>query len=143
MESVMVTLRIKKILTLTMFKEGEIFAQGKDTQFSSVAQSCPTLCHPMNRSTPGLPVHHKPLESTQTHAHRVGDAIQPLGQIKKRQEILNPTSKYLKKLTQFFSYKISFESYLVVLINTRKKIKLRAGWVYLKLFLLYCSFIYK
>ena len=46
-------------------------------QFSSVAQSCPTLCDPMNHSTLGLPVHHKPLESTQTHVHWVGDAIQP------------------------------------------------------------------
>ena len=46
-------------------------------QFSSVAQSCPTLCHPMNHSTPGLPVHHKLLQFTQTHAHRVSDAIQP------------------------------------------------------------------
>ena len=47
------------------------------SQFSSVAQSCPTLCDPMNCSTPGLPVHHQLLEFTQTHAHRVGDAIQP------------------------------------------------------------------
>ena len=46
-------------------------------QFSSVIQSCPTLCDPMNRSTPGLPVHHKLPEFTQTHAHRVSDAIQP------------------------------------------------------------------
>ena len=46
-------------------------------QFSSVAQSCPTLCHPMNCSTPGLPVHHQLTEATQTHVHRVGDAIQP------------------------------------------------------------------
>ena len=46
-------------------------------KFSSVAQSCPTLCNPMNHSTPGLPVHHKLPEFTQTHAHRVGDAIQP------------------------------------------------------------------
>ena len=46
-------------------------------QFSSVAQSCPTLCDPMNRSIPGLPVHHQLLEFTQTHVHRVGDAIQP------------------------------------------------------------------
>ena len=46
-------------------------------QFSSVAQSCPTLCNPMNLSTPGLPVHHELLEFTQTHVHRVGDAIQP------------------------------------------------------------------
>ena len=45
-------------------------------QFSSVSQSCPTLCDPMNRSTPGLLVHHKRLEFTQTHVHRVGDAIQ-------------------------------------------------------------------
>ena len=46
-------------------------------QFSSVAQSCPTLCDPMNRSTPGPPVHHQLPEFTQTHVHRVGDAIQP------------------------------------------------------------------
>ena len=46
-------------------------------QFSSVAQSCPTPCNPMNCSTPGLPVHHQLLESTQTHVHRVSDAIQP------------------------------------------------------------------
>ena len=44
---------------------------------SSVAQSCPTLCNPMNRSTPGLPVHHQLPKFTQTHVHWVGDAIQP------------------------------------------------------------------
>ena len=46
-------------------------------QFNSVTQSCPTLCDPMNRSTPGLPVHHQLPEITQTHVHRVSDAIQP------------------------------------------------------------------
>ena len=46
-------------------------------QFSSVAQSCLTLCDPINRSTPGLPVHHQLPEFTQTHVHRVSDAIQP------------------------------------------------------------------
>ena len=46
-------------------------------QFSSVAQLCPTLCDPMNHSTPSLPVHHQLLEFTQTHVHRVSDAIQP------------------------------------------------------------------
>ena len=46
-------------------------------QFSSVAQSCPALCDSMNRSTPGLPVHHQLLEFTQIHVHRVSDAIQP------------------------------------------------------------------
>ena len=46
-------------------------------QIRSVAQSCPTLCNPMNRSTPGLPDHHQLPEFTQTHVHRVSDAIQP------------------------------------------------------------------
>ena len=46
-------------------------------QFSSVSQSCLTLCEPMNRSKPGLLVHHQLPEFTQTHVHRVGDAIQP------------------------------------------------------------------
>ena len=46
-------------------------------QFSSVTQSCPILCDPMNRSMPGLPVHHQLPEFSQTHVHRVGDAIQP------------------------------------------------------------------
>ena len=46
-------------------------------QFSSVAQSCPALCDPVDCSMPGFPVHHQLLELAQTHAHRVGDAIQP------------------------------------------------------------------
>ena len=46
-------------------------------QFSSVAQLCPTLCDPMNRSMPGLPVHHQLPEFTENHVHWVGDAIQP------------------------------------------------------------------
>ena len=60
---------------------GDIFGchhwWGGSVQFSSVAQSCPTLCDPMNRSTPGLPVHPQLPEFTQTHVHRVSDAIQP------------------------------------------------------------------
>ena len=47
------------------------------SQFSSVAQSCLTLCNPMYRSTPGLPVHHQLLEFTETHVHQVSDAMQP------------------------------------------------------------------
>ena len=47
------------------------------SSISSIAQSCPTLCDPMNRSTPGLPVHHQLLEFTQTHVHRAFDAFQP------------------------------------------------------------------
>ena len=49
----------------------------KNLQFSSVTQLFPTLCNPMDCSTPGLPVHHQLLESTQTHVHCVSDAIQP------------------------------------------------------------------
>ena len=51
--------------------------QVTSVQFSSVAQWCPTFCDPMNNSTPGLPVHHQLPEFTQTHVHRVSDAIQP------------------------------------------------------------------
>ena len=51
--------------------------QATSVQFSSVAQSCLTLCNPMDWSTPGLPVHHQLPEFTQTHVHWVGDAIQP------------------------------------------------------------------
>jgi len=54
-----------------------IYTMEYSVQFSSVTQSCPTLCNPMNHSTPGLPVHHQLLEFTQTHVHQVSDAIQP------------------------------------------------------------------
>ena len=46
-------------------------------KYSSVTESCPTLCNPMDYSTPGFSVHHQPSEPAQTHVHRVGDAIQP------------------------------------------------------------------
>ena len=62
---------MKKIITF-----GPI-ANGPSFQFSSVAQSCPTLCDPMNHSMPSLPVHHQLPESTLTHVHWVGDVIQP------------------------------------------------------------------
>ena len=55
----------------------ELNFNSKHQSVSSVAQSCLTLCDPMNCSTPGLPVHHQLPESTQTHVHWVGDAIQP------------------------------------------------------------------
>ena len=62
--------RVTIILTL----DTQLFSS---VQFSSVAQSCPTLRDPINRSTPGLPVHHQLPEFTQTHVHRVSDAMQP------------------------------------------------------------------
>ena len=60
----------------TRFVTSSLFAL-KHHQFSSVSQSCPTLCDSMNCSTPGLPVHQQLPEFTQTHLHRVSDAIQP------------------------------------------------------------------
>ena len=68
------------VLTLPPFKKLKIGSQqhhSLSVQFSSVTQSCLTFCNPMNRSTPGFPVHHHLPESTQTHVHRVSDAIQP------------------------------------------------------------------
>ena len=53
------------------------YSPSSSVHFSSVTQSCPTLCNPMNCSIPGLPVHHQLPEFTQTHVHRVSDAIQP------------------------------------------------------------------
>ena len=67
--------RSLQILKLWKDKVGWIYFIG--IQFSSVTQSRPTLCNPINCSMPGLPVHHQLPESTQTHVHWVGDAIQP------------------------------------------------------------------
>ena len=60
-------------ITVKYFEDWEFYL----LQFSSVAQLCPTLCNPMDYSTPGFPVHHQLPESTQTHVHWLGDAIQP------------------------------------------------------------------
>ena len=58
-------------------KQKNFFFIFKSSQFSSVAQSCPTLCDPMNCSKPGLSVHHQLSQFTQTHIHWISDAIQP------------------------------------------------------------------
>ena len=64
-------------LTLLGMQTSTAAMENSVVQFSSVAQSCPTLCDPLNHSMPGLPVHHQLPEFTQTHVHWVGDAIQP------------------------------------------------------------------
>ena len=64
---------VKKYMSMSLAYFIVIFS----VQFTSVAHSCPTLCDLMNCSMPGLPVHHQLLESTQTHVHCVGDALQP------------------------------------------------------------------
>ena len=65
------------ILSTGLFSLLILSLQLPSVQFSSVAQSCPNLCNPMNCSMSGLPVHHQLPEFTQTHVHQVGDAIQP------------------------------------------------------------------
>ena len=68
------------LLACNQYKNGEqdsLLHFSSSVQFSSVAQSCPTLCDHMNHIMPGLPVHHQLPKFTQTHVHRVGDAIQP------------------------------------------------------------------
>ena len=66
-----------KLTTLHLINKDFLTWINSFSQFSSVAPSCPTLYDPMDRSTPGLPVHHQLLEFTQTHVHWVSDAIQP------------------------------------------------------------------
>ena len=67
----------KLIKDLKALFQADVIKMAESEQIRSVAQSCATLCNPMNRSTPGLPVHHQRLEFTETHIHRVSDAIQP------------------------------------------------------------------
>ena len=67
----------KRIINYDCGWQNNVFPKISSVQFSSVAQSCPTLGDPVNHSVPGLPVHHQLPEFTQTHAHQGGDAIQP------------------------------------------------------------------
>ena len=68
---------IEMYITICEIDDQSKFDAWRSDQIRSVAQSCLTLCDPMNRSTPGLPVHHQLPEFTETHGHRVSDAIQP------------------------------------------------------------------
>ena len=70
----MVILKRQKITNKNVRRVKQLYVVD---QFSSVTQLCPTLCDPMDCSTPGLPVHHQLLQFTQTHVHWVGDTIQP------------------------------------------------------------------
>ena len=76
-------------------------------QFSSVTQSCPILCDPMNCSTPGLPVHHQLLGFTQTHVHWVGDAIQP------SHPLSSPSTSCLQPFPASGSFQMSSSSHQV------------------------------
>ena len=67
----------RNIITISLSSSAGTKPHPGSVQFSSVSQSCPTLCDPKNCSMPGFPVHHQLPELTQTHVHRVSDAIQP------------------------------------------------------------------
>ena len=78
---------------------------GYVNQFSSVTQSCPTLCDPMNHSTPGLPVHHQLLEFTRTHIHRISDAIQPSHPLSSPSPLApNPSQHQSFPMSQLFAW---------------------------------------
>ena len=69
--------KIQSIYNIDSFRKSVSRSSIPTYQFSSVAQSCPTLCYPMDSNMPGLPVYHQLPEFTQTHVHWVGDATQP------------------------------------------------------------------
>ena len=74
-------------------------------QFSSVAQSCPTPWDPMNRSTPGLPVHHQLLEFTQSQVHRVSDTSQPSHPLSSSSPLApNPSQHQSFPMSQLFAW---------------------------------------
>ena len=110
----------------------DVLAVSLSHQFSSVAQSCPTLCSPMDGSTPGFPVHHQVPELAQTHGHWVGDAIQP------SHPLLSPSpavslSQHIMSLIMM-SYWTKFHPSLVLpLLNSHpnyihKDPKIRSHW---------------
>ena len=72
-----IKIHMKLYICTERFLYSFLFSVSSDQFSRSVAQSCPIVCDPMNRSTPGLPVHHQLPEFTHTHVHRVSDAIQP------------------------------------------------------------------
>ena len=78
--------------------------QFSSVQFSSVDQLCPTLCHSVNCSTPGLPVHHQLPEFTQTHVHRVRDAIQPSHLSSPSPPAPNPSQQQSFPMSQLFTW---------------------------------------
>ena len=89
-------------------------------QFSSVAQSCPTLCDPMNRSTPGLPIQHQLLEFTQTHVHRVSDAIQPSHPLSSPSPpAFNPSEHQSFPMSQLFYYLVKRKLVLIQMLSIR------------------------
>ena len=130
-------------ITFCLYKyDGEQFLHRCYLQFSSVAQSCLTLCDPMNCSTPGLPVHHQLPECTQIHIHSVSDAIQP------SHPLVIPFSSCPQSLSASKPFPVSqlfawggqsigvSASVSVLLMNTQDWFPLRwTGWISLQYFI--------
>ena len=95
----------KRSVFIPIPKKGNAKECSSSVQFSSVAQSCPTPCDPMNRSTPGLPVHHHLLEFTQTHIHPLGNDIQPSHPLlSPSPPALNPSQHQSFPMSQLFAW---------------------------------------
>ena len=93
--------KFRELVTLLLMNITNI----RSDQIRSVTQSCLTLCDPMNRSTPGLPVHHQLPECTQTHVHWVGDAIQPSYPLSSPSPLaLNPSQHQSFPMSQLFAW---------------------------------------
>ena len=93
-------------------------------QFSSIAQSCPNLCDPMNCSMPGLPVYHQLLECTQTRVHWVSDAIQP------SHPLLSPFPPALNPYIPIKPFAISWISEIQTPARNSKRISIRNIWLF-------------
>ena len=93
-------------------------------QFSSVAQPCPTLCEPMDCSTPGLPVHHQLPEFTQTHVHWVSDAIQP------SHPLLSPSPDFSLSQHQGLFKLVNSSFKYIYIVRWRKRFKCVYKYVY-------------
>ena len=99
------SLIIREIQIKTTMRYHLIFVRVTSFQFSSITESCPTLCNPIECSTPGFPVHHQLPELTQTHVHQVSDAIQPSHPLSSPSSFSYNLSQHqgLSKMSQFFT----------------------------------------
>ena len=107
------------------------FSRYFKSQFSSVAQLCPTLCDPMDCSLPGLPVHHQLPESTQTLVHRVGDAIQPSHPLLSPSPSTFSLSQHQGLFFFFFFFKFYFIFKLYIIVLVLPNIKMNPPQVYM------------
>ena len=118
------TVVLEKTLESSSECKDDLLPVHSSVQFSSVAQSCPTLYDPMNRSTPGLPVNHQLPEFTQTHVHWVSDAIQPSHPLEMFPVLTVaswPAYRFLKRQVRWSGIPISWRIFHSLLWSTQSK----------------------